>query len=138
MMRKPLLTTSFLLFFLALSAQDTLRLHSISTDRQPLGDNGYTLNGSQMVNSRAKLENPDNFGDNGTYGKEILIIDGYQTSGSLTGVGSIPNEDIFFFGAFDMTSNNMEQFSQEEKDSLYAWSKRGGKLIIGASSSAQA
>jgi len=86
-----------------------------------------------MLNSsRVKLLNQNNFGTSGTYPKSINIIDGYSTSGSLCQIITIPKEQIFFFGAFNILDGTLQQFTSAEIDSLYNWSKLGGKLIIGA------
>lgn len=115
-----------------INAQNVINLHSISTFRQPQGDGGYTLNGSQMTNARQKLLNPNNFGVSGTYPKSISITDGYATAGSLTTITSNSAIDMFYFGLFDVSNFSLVQFTNSELDSLYAWSVRGGKLIIGS------
>ncbi len=133
---KPLLTIVFLLFFAALIAQDTLQLHSISVQRQPNGESGYTLDGFQMfTNARQKLLNPANFGPGGTYEKSIEITDGYALSNDLVGINEVENIDLFYFGSFNIPDFEDNPFTEEEIDSLYAWSRQGGKLIIGGSSS---
>lgn len=116
----------------SISFAQTINVQSISTARQSGGDNGYTLNGSEMVNSRAKLLNLSNFGTGGTYPKAINITDGYSTSGSLTQISTVPTNAIFFFGEFNKNDASTQPFTDAEIDSLYNWSKKGGKLIIGA------
>ncbi len=110
----------------------TIELHSITTERQLVGDKGYTLDGDQMIESRLKLLNPSNFGASGIYPKKINISDDFGISGSLTNVTRLPPNDLFFFGAFDRTDPSTEAFTDAEIDSLYKWSLRGGKLIITA------
>ena len=80
--------------------------------------------------SRWKLLNASNFGFSGIYPKNVSIFDGYDISGSLTGVSTIPTNHIFFFGAFNKLDASTQQFTNAEIDSLYNWSLRGGKLII--------
>ncbi|MCB9360997.1 MAG: gliding motility-associated C-terminal domain-containing protein [Flavobacteriales bacterium] len=110
----------------------TINIHSITTSRQSNGDKGYTLDGIRMAGgSRLKLTNTNNFGSTGTYPKNISIFDGYGTSGSLTGASAIPTNNIFFFGFFNKLDASTQQFTNEEIDSLFNWSTRGGKLIIG-------
>jgi hypothetical protein len=112
----------------------SITLHSIADARQTGGDNGYTMDGSRMMLfSRPKLLSPGNFGPSGIYPKNVFIIDGYQTSGSLTQISAVPTTDMFFFGTFDRQEASLQTFTTAEIDSLYNWSKRGGKLIIAAS-----
>lgn len=112
----------------------TIRLHSITDGRQTGGDHGYTLNGPRMINhARPKLENPAYFSPTGIYPKTILINDSYGTEGSLESITSISGIDMFYFGVFNKLDGSMIPFTNAELDSLYAWSKRGGKMLIGAS-----
>lgn len=109
----------------------TIHIHSIATERQLGGDNGYTLDGDYMTVTRAKLLNPANFSDTGIYKKKIEIYSGYSTSGSLEHITQEDSIDIFFFGSFfGVTSQDFTPFTQAEIDSLYEWSVRGGKMII--------
>ena len=114
----------------------TVFIHSITASRQSSGDNGYTLNGARMTGgSRLKLLNTSNFGSTGTYPKNVSIFDGYGISGSLTGVASVSTNNLFFFGSFDKLDASTQQFTNDEIDSLYNWSLRGGKLIIASGGS---
>ncbi|MEM0997724.1 MAG: T9SS type B sorting domain-containing protein [Bacteroidota bacterium] len=131
-MYKKLIALTFLLactvFF---PVAQTIDVYSISQQRQPTGDVGYTLDGSRMINhTRAKLTNLNNFGPTGTYRKTIIITDAFSSSGSLTQVTSLDTGSIFFFGSFNELSNSYQRITLAEVDSLYAWSLRGGKLII--------
>jgi hypothetical protein len=67
--------------------------------------------------------------------KVISISDNYGTPGSLTQVYSIPTNSIFFFGSFDKNDTSTQQFTNDEIDSLYNWSLKGGKAIITTQSS---
>jgi gliding motility-associated-like protein len=109
----------------------TIQVHSVKAARQASGDNGYTLDGYWMGNSRAKLANPANFGPVGIYPKNVFITDDYSDPESLRSVTSLPVNDLFFFGNFEISHTN-PFFSGGEIDSLYAWSLRGGKMIIAA------
>ena len=101
----------------------------------PSGDNGYTLDGIWMMGSADKILNTNNFGPNGTYSPQILsIISDYSTSNSLSTINNIQNIDLFFFGSFDKNNSSLIPFTNTELDSLYKWSMKGGKMIIGASS----
>lgn len=125
-----------LLLALAISGSNllqsqTINLHSISNERMPGGDTGYTLDGSQMVNSStAKLLDASNFGPSGTYPKAINITHAYENSGDLESIASAGEIDLFFFGTFEKNNFSLVQFTSAEIDSLYNWSMRGGKLII--------
>jgi hypothetical protein len=79
---------------------------------------------------RVKLLSASNFGTGGVYSKPINITDGFLASNSLTQVSNFPYTDLFFFGSFIKSDNTLVQFTNEEIDSLYNWSKQGGKLII--------
>src|SRR5258705_10812129 len=108
----------------------SIEIYSVSYLRQPIGFNQYTLDGGFMLNSRQKLLNPNNFGIGGTYAKPINITDDYVSAGSLMQVSNIPKFNLFLFGAFNKAEASLLQFTNEEIDSLYEWSKNGGKLII--------
>jgi len=117
--------------FCSIVNSQTINIHSITTARQSSGDAGYTLDGGQMASSsRLKLLNTSNFGINGTYGKKVSIFDGYGSSGSLTAVSNLQRDNIFFFGSFNKIDFSIQPFTDSELDSLYNWSKSGGKLII--------
>jgi gliding motility-associated-like protein len=127
----------FYLFFLAVlffakdANSQNISIHSISTARQPSGDNGYTLDGHLMNESgRKKLLNPINFGENGIYNRSVSIFDGYASTGSLTNVSSISKNNIFFFASFNKNDPSTQAFTDAEIDSIYNWSVNGGKLII--------
>lgn len=114
-----------------------LNIHSITHLREPIvGGAGYTLDATSMdTSSRLKLLSPINFGTGGFYSKSVNIIDGFSASNSLIQVFNFPYTDLFFFGVFNKNDGALVQFTNEEIDSLYNWSKRGGKLIICGSAS---
>lgn len=116
-------------FFLIAIAQ-TINVHSIS-ERQTAGDNGYTLDGEYMIqSSRTKLLNLNYFGPTGVYPKTVSITDGYDTTGSLVNVSTLSPYSVFFFGSFDTSNPSTIPFSNQELDTLYNWSLKGGKVII--------
>lgn len=128
-----LLTLCFVVLSgMTLYAQQKITIYSIDNARQPGGDNGYTLNGGQMSDARSKLLNTNLFGSNGVYPKTISIVDTFSTSGSLKNIASVSGIDLFFFGTFNTHDPSLVQFTTAEIDSLYNWSLRGGKMIIGA------
>lgn len=107
----------------------TVNIHSITHQRQSNGGE-YTLDGTAMVGSRLKLLSVTNFGAGGVYPKPVTIVDGFLASNSSTQVANFPYTDLFFFGTFIKSDGTLVQFTNEEIDSLYNWSKRGGKVII--------
>lgn len=127
--------TLILLLICTAGYDQGIALYSVTNARQPGPNSGYTLDGEFMQSSRLKLLNPYNFGPTGQYRKTITIIDSFGLSGSLSGVTSLPLNALFFFGAFNLDDGSMHPFTGVELDSLYVWSKRGGKVIIAESSS---
>ncbi len=127
------LISGLIFFFSTVTFQclsQTINLHSITHQRQPNGGE-YTLDGTEMNGgARLKLLSTTNFGISGVYSKSVNIVDGFGASNSLTQVVNFPYNDLFFFGTFDKGDNTLVQFTFMEIDSLYNWSKRGGKLII--------
>lgn len=108
----------------------TVYVESISKTRETTGQDGYTLDGFRMLDSRSKLLNPFNFGVNGIYPKNVVINDSYGTSGSLNQISTVPKEHVFFLGNFNRAVTNLIQFSTPEIDALYQWSLTGGKVIL--------
>lgn len=118
--------------YASLTFAQVLEIHSIDAARETAGDTGYTLNGLHMLDySTAKLLNTDLFGN--TYPKTVNITYGYESSGSLELIGFTPDIDLFIFGTFNKLNPDFIPFTQAEIDSVYAWSKAGGKMIVGAS-----
>lgn len=125
---------SVLLVLNLICFSQTINVHSITHQRQPNGGQ-YTLDGTEMATGgRLKLLNAANFGTGGVYSKPVSIVDGFASSNSLTQVVNFPYTDLFLFGSFDKNDGTLIQFTNEETDSLYNWSKWGGKLIICGSS----
>lgn len=138
MKKNQLLTIAFCFLFLITNAQNIIELHSIANARMagigPTSDVGYTLDGLRMTGARDKLTDLSNFGQTGVYTKEIIITDDYYASGSLENIGTVQNVNLFYFGTFNTLEPSLIPFTSAELDSLYQWSVRGGKMIIGASS----
>lgn len=138
--KQPTMKTNHLLFcllLLGISQQllfsQSINLHSISTERMPFGDSGYTLDGGQMIStSTEKLLDEANFGPNGTYPKSINLTHAYAFSGDLEFISEVEDIDLFFFGTFDKNNSSINSFTEAEIDSLYNWSMNGGKIIIGS------
>ncbi len=125
---RALLVFCFLGVTLVLNAQnDLIRIHSITNDRQPNGESGYTLDGGAMIDhSRPKLLNTALFGPSGTYTKSISITDGYGLVADLIPITSATDIDLFYFGSFNKPDFTANEFLPEEIDSLYKWSVNGG------------
>lgn len=128
-------TTRILFLFLSLlsslyTSGQTINMYCVGDDRQALGDNGYTLNGARMAIARTKLLNPENFSDTGTYKKNIIIHSAFTEAGSLENISEYDDIDIFFIGSFQKEEPSFTNFTEAEIDSLYEWSRRGGKIII--------
>lgn len=113
-------------------AAQIIQLHSITDWRMQGPDHGYTIDGIRMIDARMKLEDLNDFSaSQGIYPKEIWITDGYGVSGDLTAIGQ-SNINLFYFGTFNTLEPTFIPFTNDELDSVYQWSLRGGKMIIGA------
>jgi len=129
--------TVLLTFGMLTTNAQTINMHSIDNSRMCAGDYGYTLNGMYMIyGSTTKLIDTTNFGPTGTYPRNIIITDGFATSGSLENISNVPDIDLFYFGSFDKNNFWLYQFTEAELDSLYNWSVNGGKMIIGGAAAA--
>lgn len=128
-MKRKITLVSVLFFVLHFMYAQNINIHSITANRMPNGDVGYTLDGIHMTESRAKLKDSLNFGPAGTYAKTISIVDGYINSDDLQTIGD-STIDLFFFGMFNTSNTSLNPFTAQELDTLYNWSLRGGKLII--------
>lgn len=132
-MKKPYSLTCFIFIFLNLLSAQVIQIHSIADAREPsIGDTGYTLDGSHMdQTATAKLQNIALFGT--IYPKTINITHAYSEPGSLELINFTPDIDLFIFGTFNKLDPAFIQFTTAEIDSIYEWSKNGGKMILGAS-----
>jgi len=91
---------------------------------------GYTLNGGQMVPTREKLLNPDNFGPGGTVDEAINITD---VSGPITHT-ALSTFDIFFIGYLD--DGDADAFTAQELQAFEDWVDAGGTMVITCDSTA--
>jgi hypothetical protein len=101
-----------------------IQVGSISTTRFPYG---WTLDGVEMANTRAKLLNPANFGPGGTYPRAIVITDTAAAVGSVTAETLAPF-DVFFIGYLEDT--DAHAFTAGELAAFQAWVEAGGTMVI--------
>ncbi|WP_179077999.1 DUF1028 domain-containing protein [Chryseobacterium sp. RU37D] len=108
-----------------------LNITSIINIRQPTGDNGYTFNGSRMVDSRAKVLNADNFGMYGYTQAKVNINDAFSSQGSIT-QSAINNlsTDLLFIGSFSKTLLGASGFTASEINEAYNWSLGDNKTAF--------
>lgn len=112
---------------LALCAQasaQALRVGSVANSR--FGDD-WTLDGDEMLNTRAKLLNAANFGPGGTVPKPITIIDTAATVGSVN-AALLSGLDVFFIGYLD--DANVNAFTPAELAAMQTWVSSGGTMIV--------
>jgi len=122
---KKLLFNFLFIFCVSNALICQIQIHSFSAARS---QSATTLNSPVMLGARAKLLNPVNFGPGGTYPKTVSIDDKLILQGNTT---DISTKDIFFLGNFNIP-NTVPPFSDDEIDSIYSWSLRGGKVILSA------
>jgi hypothetical protein len=108
----------------ATAAAQALRVGSV-TDTRFTDD--WTLDGSQMTNTRAKLLNAANFGPGGIASRSIQITD---TAGSVGSVNAalLANFDVFFIGYLD--DPNANAFTGAELNAMMTWVNGGGTMIV--------
>lgn len=92
---------------------------------------GWTLDGADMTDTRAKLLEPSNFGPAGTYPEAIHITD---LSGPVT-YTALTTFDIFFIGYFQDDDPNA--FTANELSAMQNWVEDGGTMIITCDSTGQ-
>jgi len=92
------------------------------------GDN-WTLDGTDMVDTRAKILQATNFGPGGTYPEALTIMD---IAGAIT-PAVLTNIDVFFVGFFDDASVNA--FTANEENALIQWVTNGEIIILTCDSS---
>jgi hypothetical protein len=98
----------------------TIRVGSVADSR---GGTGWTLDGSFMTDTRAKLLNTANFGPSGTVKSTIAITD---TAAAIT-TSLLNNFDVFFIGwIFNGT------LTAPELTALTTWVSNGGVIIVSA------
>jgi hypothetical protein len=103
------------------SGPQTIRVGSIADVRFA---SGWTLDGSAMTSTRAKLLNPANFGPNGTVKKTIIITD---TAATITAT-LLSGFDVFFIGYMP----NLPGFLAGEITAMQNWVSAGGVMIVTA------
>jgi trimeric autotransporter adhesin len=104
----------------ALANAPAIRVGSIADSR--FNNGGWTLDGAQMVDSRAKLLNPANFGAAGTVKKTIIITD---LAATITPV-ILSQFDVFFMGYMP------NSFGAGEITAMMNWVNGGGVMIVTA------
>jgi hypothetical protein len=85
---------------------------------------GWTLDGSEMTRTRAKLLATANFGPLGAVGEAINITD---IAGPIS-VTALSTFEIFFIGYLNDGSANA--FSEEELQAMQDWVAAGGTMVI--------
>lgn len=114
---------SLMSLWLILSAQTAggVELGSVANSR--FGTN-YSLDGSQMDVTRAKLMHSGNFGPVGTFPLGFNITD---TAATLD-AAELSNYDVFFIGWLD--DADPSAFATSELNALWTWVMGGGVLIL--------
>lgn len=102
----------------------TIRVGSIADSR--FGTT-WTLDGSSMTTTRAKLLATSNFGAGGTVTHPIQITDTGATAGSVT-AGLLSGFDVFFVGWLD--DANVNKFTAAEIAAFQSYVTSGGYLIV--------
>jgi uncharacterized Ntn-hydrolase superfamily protein len=109
-----------------------LNITSITTNRQPSGDRGYTLDGDRMIDARAKLLNADNFGMYGYTQAKVNITDAFAVQGSMTQTAlNNLSTDMLFIGSFNKTILGAANgFTPNEINEVYNWSLGNNKTVF--------
>lgn len=87
----------------------------------------WTLDGTEMANTRAKLLNTANFGAGGTVPRPIAIADTAGAVGSVNAALLAPF-NVFFIGYLQDASANA--FTAAELSAFQAWVNAGGTMIV--------
>ena len=101
-----------------------LRVGSVADSRF---QTGFSLDGAQMTNTRAKMLSASNFGAGGTFPRPIAITDTGGTLGSIN-PALLSNYDVFFIGWFDNVHPNA--FTDAELSAFQTFVINGGTLIV--------
>ena len=113
-----------------------MRLGYVTNSRDADGDNGYTLDGSNMSNSlRRKILNPANFGPNGIVQTEIILVPISTNPITETLLNSL-NLDGLFIGGIDKTPTIESWLSDSEFAEIQKWSSNPEKTVLVAQASA--
>ena len=113
-----ILTTTFLILSSNVFA---IEVGSIAASRF---GTGWTLDGSNMVNARAKLLANANFGPGGTVAEDLNITD---VAGPITHT-ALSTFDIFFIGYLD--DIDADNFTAQELQAFQDWVDAGGTMVI--------
>jgi len=103
----------------------TVRVGSVVDSRFNSG--GWTLDGSHMVSTRAKLLNLANFGPGGTVPRTIQITDTAAAVGSVT-PALLSQFDVFFIGY--LLDGSPNAFTGAELAAMQAYVTSGGTMIV--------
>ena len=106
--------------FAVANADAQIKVASVLSSR---GGTAWTLDGSNMTESRAKLLNAANFGVGGTVATPITITDTAGASGSIN-AALLANFNVLFIGYF---ANGT--FTPAELTAIQTWVNGGGALI---------
>ena len=112
------------LFAATAASAQALRVCSVKDSRF---NDSWTLDGSEMTNTRAKLLNTANFGAGGIATRAINIIDTAGTVGSVN-TSLLAGCDVFFIGYLD--DANVNAFTNAELTAMMTWTNGGGTMII--------
>lgn len=121
MNRAARMASLLLLGAAALPAQN-IRLGSIDAAR--FGGATWTLNGTDMEETRSKLLDTGNFGASGIVDREVAITD---TAAVITGA-VLADFDIFFIGY--LADGDTNAFTAAELDAFSDWVAGGGAMLI--------
>jgi IPTL-CTERM motif len=119
-LRVQIATAAFMTCFAVANAGAQIKVASVVSAR---GGTAWTLDGSNMTESRAKLLNPANFGVGGTVATPITITDTAGASGSIN-AALLANFNVLFIGYF---ANGT--FTAAELTAIQTWVNGGGSLI---------
>src|SRR5262245_9356269 len=101
-----------------------LRVGSVADSRF---DTSWTLDGSSMEQTRAKLLEPANFGPAGTVPQSVVITDVAGGPGTIT-AGLLRQFDVFFIGW--LADGHPNAFTPAELAAMSTWVNAGGVLIV--------
>ena len=122
MSRKGWLVVTVLLFAASFDIH-AIEVGSIADSRFE-DSGGWTLDGEEMTDTRAKLLNPANFGPAGTVSDAVHITD---LAGPIS-YTDLSNLDIFLVGYFE--DDDPDFISEDEGTAMIAWVEAGGTMII--------
>ena len=114
-----------------------MRLGYITNSRDFDNDNGYTFDGSTMVNALTKkIENPANFGPNGIVKTEIILVPITSTNPITETLLNSLNLDGLFIGGIDKVPTIESWLSDTEFTEIQKWSSNADKTVLVTQASA--